>query len=108
MSRLRLVLAAAFLFIAVQASAQCKECGRDAYGCLACTDTEFNAQILCTIIANGEMCYLDGACEGRLGDRCGGEVCEVHRVELEPQERLRGEWRLVAVDIERPKPGRTL
>ncbi len=109
MPRLRLVLFTLFLIAATQAFAQCKECARDFYGCLTCVDTEWNAQILCTIIANGEMCYMDGFCEGRLGDRCfGAEGCVVHQADADPKQRLLGEWRLVSVEIERPKRDRRL
>ena len=98
-----------FLLAATQLIAQCKECGRDAYGCLTCFNTEWNAQILCTIIANGEMCSMDGFCEGRVGDRCfGAEGCVVHQADAGSKQRLRGEWRLVSVEIEWPKQDRTL
>ncbi len=91
------------LFVAADAFAHCQKCNFDASGCASCVSTDFNAYILCDVIFNGYACGLNGQCEGPAGEQC--EIaCEQEPVASSgPAEmKLRGEWQLVSVEIERP------
>lgn len=69
MRRVWLSLAVIVLF-AVDAFAHCQKCVLAPGNCLECADTDYNGAVLCTITQNGNLCTLQGACTGPLGDEC--------------------------------------
>lgn len=69
MRRIAFVIIAVLLLSSEDMFAQCKKCAAS-YGCLVCTDTSYNAAVLCTLVANGSLCVEQGQCEGLLGE-CG-------------------------------------
>ena len=89
---------------AVDASAQCRDCRwSTSLDCYECVNTTASASVLCTIIYNGEGCRLEGSCTGN------DEWCRYYPDSCpenplrESSPTLRGEWKLVAVEIVRAR-----
>ena len=107
----------ALVFTATSVSAQCKKCGYDFYGCVACIDTFYDASVLCSITdlsTSFHVCNLQGECSGYLGaESCtkpGG--CEQQRVQLDDVRQRQiayssRNWKLVSMNITRQRPVRT-
>ena len=103
MRRLLYVFTALLLFVAVDAFAQCQRCEWEG-DCATCAHTYYNASQECEINNNGYGCTLIGGCAGALGECL---RCVQQKVEARPfQPTLRGEWRLVSVELSRPAPQR--
>ena len=103
MRRLAIVLGLVFVFAAADAFAHCRKC-QYSQGCLSCADTDNNAAVLCTIVYNGNGCYLQGDCIGPAGADCEVMCLEEDHAQLRPREmKLKGEWQLVSVEVTSPK-----
>ena len=103
MRRFVIVLALLSVFAVTNAFAHCRKCNYS-QGCLSCADTDNNAAVLCTIVNNGNGCYLQGDCTGPGGADCELFCLEEDHAQLRPRDmKLKGEWQLVSVEVTSPK-----
>jgi len=102
MRRVLLVFTLVLLFSAVNAFADCKKCDVEWFtGCKVCSDTSFDAFVLCEISNNGNSCIAQGECNGPGGPECPHQPCPMIRYVSLPSHtsKLQGDWQLVSVEV---------
>ena len=98
MLKVRIALLTFVVLMSGQLFAECWKCSTGS-GCLTCETTYYNGGGTCTLLANGEFCYLQEVCEGPLGEECQEAACVENRIEFRRDDPR--EWQLVSVTIRR-------